>query len=481
MKFLFISLLVFLVPVTQVLGQEHIWVIGGGPVADNSQVQIEFNTRWVQQILEQQKPGAKVQYFFTDGNEPGSDVVIHEEIVEWPPLKQSFERVFGTLVGKSARYRTHEVENVAGGTRLELLVPALEKGFSEVLSDDSVLLVYQGHGDRNFIFPSKNSLKLWGDTRLSVEKLENLISVLPDTTPVRFFMPQCFSGGFSRLIYPDVNSSRPPKPMRCGFMAEWDYEESEGCTGSVNEADYRDYTSYFFAALDGKTRTNKKLAGNPDRNGDGEVGLREAHFYSLAYGQSSDLPRSTSEAYLDQWQPWYLRWIESGEVPKNSYSLLAREVAANNNIELDGSGRINNARGVAEALLGKRRDLEKRLTHTRDKGGAVHQSIKATVLQQWPDARHPDTPSYAQFLEQDLVAAQNWILKHEEYSLLVKLQKDEEKLVRKLLDNKREITQLQKVNHLNRLAQLVEEFKRTADPVQQGIYNALVQCEERPL
>ena len=47
---------------------------------------------------------------------------------------------------------------------------------------------------------------------------------------------------------------------------------------------------------------------NPDLDGDGQVSLYEAHLYALRAGESADLPRSTSEAFLERWQPWYADW-----------------------------------------------------------------------------------------------------------------------------------------------------------------------------
>ena len=96
--------------------------------------------------------------------------------------------------------------------------------------------------------------------------------------PVRFVFTQCYAGAFARLAPgPDGN--------RCGFLAESEDREAEGCAAGVDAGDYRDYTTYFFAALSGRTRLGGLLPVNPDLDGDGQVSLYEAHLVCVACGR----------------------------------------------------------------------------------------------------------------------------------------------------------------------------------------------------
>src|SRR5205085_5078810 len=70
-----------------------------------------------------------------------------------------------------------------------------------------------------------------------------------------------------------------------------------GCTPELDEAEYHDFTSYFFAALSGRDRVGRTVTG-ADYNHDGRVGMDEAYAYSLAHDISIDVPVCTSDVFL---------------------------------------------------------------------------------------------------------------------------------------------------------------------------------------
>ena len=113
-------------------------------------------------------------------------------------------------------------------------------------------------------------------------------------------MAQCFSGSFANLIYEGGNPNRPVAlQTRCGFFATVKTRPSVGCSSAVDEADYRDYSSSFFAGLSGRDRTGRAVA-SADYNKDGRVSYAEAHAFAKVDEKSTDLPISTSEAWLRQ-------------------------------------------------------------------------------------------------------------------------------------------------------------------------------------
>ena len=187
-----------------------------------------------------------------------------------------------------------------------------------------LFLIYQGHGGYNRWNTNNNYMHLWGDTSITVTELDAIMAKADSGVTIRFLLPQCYSGAFSRLIYDGARKENGlAKEVRCGFLAQSEYLESEGCTDSVNTGDYRDYSSYFFSAINGKAMDGSVLKQNPDQNGDGVVTLREAHYYALENAFSVDFSRSTSQAYLEDWQPWYLRWVPVPLEPENVYSEIA--------------------------------------------------------------------------------------------------------------------------------------------------------------
>ena len=113
-------------------------------------------------------------------------------------------------------------------------------------------------------------------------------------------MAQCFSGSFANYIYENGDPNKPlTKQTRCGFFATIKTLPSVGCTPEVNEADYKDYSSSFFAGLSGVSRMGQKV-DSADYNKDGRVSYSEAHGFAKVDEKTTDLPVSTSEVLLQQ-------------------------------------------------------------------------------------------------------------------------------------------------------------------------------------
>lgn len=481
MKALLILLLIVPLWSAQLSAKEYVWLIGGGPELANSQAQIELNTKWVQQLLYKHKASAITKTYFTDGSSPESDVKVQVKIEENEQNMQPLARVFSEKYANSTQYYSHTVDKVNGSTDSQFLQTELAKDFRNLNENDQVMLIFQGHGGIDPRDTAKNSFKLWNNSRLTVIQLEQLLQQLNPKIPVRFMFPQCFSGGFSRLIYPQADIElEPSSRMRCGFMAEYDFEESEGCTSSINANDYRDYTTYFFAALDGKSRNNKKLTTNPDRNNNGQVSLREAHFYSFTEAISSDIPRSTSETFLDQWTPWYLRWLGNNKLPDNIYSQLAKDVAENNQLIQQSNGQVSDIKTLIQDLEQQRINLRKK---NRDLLNTIEQSqgkISSEVIKKWPYIRLTNTKNYFELLKNQLPAIQKFIRQQSDYPKLSQAQDQEPLVEKQLLNIERKITQIQKINRLNQLSRVLNHFNNNANDKEKTVYKKLVECESRP-
>ena len=298
-----ITIIVFCLFSSAVQGKDYTFLVGGGDKPSNSQVQIELNVKWIEGIL--QDSGHVPRVFFTDGQAPGPDVLTRigpedDEAAALEPLT----RIMGEYADNYLAFRNNEVPNVEASTDATKLSAILKEAFASMQPGDRIFFIYQGHGTWEND-SSNNALKLWNHTRLSAVEFQELLDTLDPGVQFRFFFPQCFSGAFLRLAdasplaYKDSTQA-----AQCGFTAVSATKISEGCTVSLKADDFRDYSTYFFAALDGKTRLGKPLNGSADENGDGAISLHEAHMYSLDNAYSTDLSRSTSEDFLEQWQPW---------------------------------------------------------------------------------------------------------------------------------------------------------------------------------
>lgn len=158
-------------------------------------------------------------------------------------------------------------------------------------------LYFTGHGGHSHDYEN-NDFRLWGGDAFTVQEFTAVLDRLPTQTPVVTVMAQCYSGGFANMIYQDGYPKRSVVPHnRCGFFATLKQYQSVGCTPAVNEADYEDYSSSFFAGLSGRSRVGKSI-GSADYNRDQQVSFAEAHAFAKVDGQTTDIPISTVENWL---------------------------------------------------------------------------------------------------------------------------------------------------------------------------------------
>ena len=472
----------FLLGVNPVQAADHVWIVGGGPNLGSSQAQIELNVNWVIQVLNSSPGTRQLHIYYTDGNAPGKDVVLWQPPKESRNTLQPLARVLGNTNDNGESYHSHQIPHVIGGTEVSTLKPSLEKEFSALKPGDRSLLIYNGHGLPDSRDVAGNTLRLWNNTRLSVRELDQIMNRIDPGVPVRFIFTQCFSGGFERLVHPRARDTLElGEANRCGFFAESEDREAEGCSASIKIGDYRDYSTFFFAALQGRMRTGELIEVNPDRDGDGVVSLHEAHLFALAQGQNADLPRSTSEVFLERWQPWYLRWVDTGAVPDNVYGKIAREVARRNGLPESGQTLVHEMRGRRQALatamdnvLNEQAGLDKEI-------GALRSAIRKDVAAHWPEALSPYTLNFANFLRKDLAAAQDFIVAHPRYAELVTKQNRHAALDEEVLHVDRDITQLDKILRLRTLARLQSQFERHATAREREWYGRLMSCEGQGL
>jgi hypothetical protein len=197
------------------------------------------------------------------------------------------------------KFKVPEIPNLQGAS-----TPAnLQRSLQQIAQDPqahALFFYFTGHGDRNEKNLNNNAMWMWGDQQVSVQQFTQMLDRLPAKMPVVTMMSQCFSGSFANIIY---TGGDPNKGValrtRCGFFATVKTNPSVGCTPEVDEADYRDYSSSFYAGLSGRDRLGKAVP-SADYNRDGRVSFAEAHAFAKVDEQTSDLPISTLEAWLQE-------------------------------------------------------------------------------------------------------------------------------------------------------------------------------------
>ncbi len=253
----------------------HVLIAGSGPDLAHNQVAIESNVRYVARLLPK---GTATRVLFADGRPQTKDVLYAGE-------------------NGGDRFRAPRLPSLDAPNRLrdfDAQARALTSGRRAPL-----LLYFTGHGSPSPAGDDDDSsYDMWGGDDLSVRHLAGVLNRIPPAVPVTVIMVQCFSGSFGNLLFQNADPHVPLAPRHlCGFFASVAQRPAAGCTPNVNEADYHDFTGYFFAALSGTDRQGRPTSG-ADYDGDGRVGMNEAFAYTLIHDDSIDTPVCTSDIFL---------------------------------------------------------------------------------------------------------------------------------------------------------------------------------------
>src|SRR5206468_2916853 len=173
-----------------------------------------------------------------------------------------------------------------------------------------------------------------------------------------------------------------------GFFATVKERVAAGCTSAVNEDEYHDFTSYFFAALTGRDRVGRRVTG-ADYNGDGRVGMDEAFCYTLIHDDSIDVPVCTSDVFLRRFVT-----LKDAELFQTPYTSVLAWATPSQRAALEGLSSTLNKQGEdrlttsydkmmqeingTPAWRGAFREATRRFDTLRQEG-------KRTLIGRWPD------------------------------------------------------------------------------------------------
>ncbi len=464
--------------ISAVSAENYSWIIGGGPTKYNSQVQIERNVKWAGEVISNRSANSILKIFYTDGDDPEPDVINYKDR-DMKDRQYLFDMIFGGPDVFPTFFTNHTINALSGSTHPDNLLPSLKKDFAKLTDNDTALILYNGHGWGNSTDYGLNNFRLWTEKPLTVYEFEKLLGNIPDSVPTRFILTQCFSGGFSRLIHQGAaGDTLELKGKRCGFMAESATREAEGCSSSLTVGQYRDYTTYMFAALDGKTRLGEPLAYNPDLNNDGKVSLREAHLYTLGNAYSNDLSRSTSEYYLEQWEPWYLRWLPRDKRSKSSVFTDIQKVIIENNklpgvIALDASALRKLKFEKQKIFHGIKKDF--RTLKNRIK--MIQFGMIEALQKKYPGIKNAYKNKFKDYRDETTQSIFKFLLASEQAKKLNELFMEKDKLDLTLLDAERALTQVERVERMGKLSKLDSLFPVFSKQTVKDNYQKIIGCE----
>src|SRR5690606_21507645 len=128
------------------------------------------------------------------------DVVLHTPdapaTLHWLPLA----RLYGKQQEARTQYRPNVVAHSEGGFTKENVLALLQEELQQMQGGDSLLFIYSGHGSYDSKDVSKNALRLWGEVHLDANEFDAALDIAPAGATVRYVLPQCYSGGFTRSI-----------------------------------------------------------------------------------------------------------------------------------------------------------------------------------------------------------------------------------------------------------------------------------------
>jgi hypothetical protein len=262
-------------------------VIGGGPNPQYNQVAIESNVRYMGKIV---KPNSPFRVLFADGN-------LTTKTVQYLSDKAVGETMIGPFSSGGTRhlYRTPQLPRLDGAAILENVRTEIAALGQQ--GDNPAFLYFTGHGS---VAPDLkvSQFDLWSRQRFAVPDLVSSLKNYPRSKKITLLMVQCHSSDFANVMYRNGDPIQGISDLHvCGFFASISARPAAGCTPAVNEEFYKDFSSYFLAALTGHDRIGREVKG-ADYDHNGRVGMNEAFCWSLVNDDSIDTPVCTSDVFL---------------------------------------------------------------------------------------------------------------------------------------------------------------------------------------
>lgn len=458
--------------------RDNLLIVGGGPQPKESQVSIERNIIWIGRLT--RDAFASRHLLFTAGPDRVKDVV--ERQADNPKLQDflPLSRIFGKRHDALSVFRTNRLPRIDAPATSSSVEQNLSSALSDLKPGDSLWFIYNGHGGmQSAAFPSKNTFRLWNNTTLNAQQFASLLQSRPDGISVRSFMPQCFSGGFATSIAltPEKPSASAIDPLQCGFYSVPSNQESEGCTISVDSGEYRDYSTYFFAALSGKRRDGSPVTVETSDNG--RPTLLDAHRWAYINSASTDIPFSSSEYFLELWQPWYLRW-QSVVTPDENNPYFRTALTLAKKVGIDDTQFHRLARISDERYL----ELQREINATRqqlDKTSIAEKTRRKRLLndflQHYPEAQFPYNSAWNTLIQKQGNEILDWIRQHPDYAELARLQDGLDRLEQQLLEQERAATPYLRIKRMLKLTTIHQQFQRHSTQAEKDTYLALLDCE----
>jgi hypothetical protein len=464
---------------------DHFLTIGGGESPTNNQVSLEKNILYLQRFLSDSGLGSMSHdIYFANGKELGRDIQFVDPRTPPPRANALLAQIFDREDNLDASYRAHSIPGVSGAANRASLSKWFENTGSKLTENDRLFIYFSGHGGAGK--PTRNTtLALWGEGGMPVKEFVGLLDKLDPKVQVVLIMVQCHAGGFADVIFKDANAgTQMSSANRCGFFATSAERMAAGCTSDIDEDNYREYSTYFFSALYGRTRTGQSVP-RPDYNADGHVSLAEAHAYVQITSDTIDIPLATSDIFLrscskaDKGKAEMINAEDDIETLLGNSRPEQRAVIdeLSKQLELKQEGRMFETKNLAGKFEKDRKDLDQQKRRLQRDLGGLRGAIQSTVKQKWPELANPWHPRIAEILSKEGDDVVKTIETHPRFKRFDELSHEIDGLSARNMDLERKWVKCQRLMQTLQSIALAANLERVATPELQEKYKEIVREE----
>ena len=474
-----------------VRGEDHFLTIGGGYSPTGNQVSLEKNVLYFQRLLsDMHLAGQPHEIFFSDGDDPRRDVEFADPSAAPPRVNLLLARVLSKEDLLEYRFRTHQVPGIRGASSPD----NLDRWFSEVgsrlKSGDRLIVYLTGHGGKGTDVQNPHFF-MWNRKQMSMKDFAAKLDKLPESVPVVLVMVQCYSGGFANAIFKDGDSKTGlTRANRCGFYATVHDRPAAGCTADIRDENYKEYSTSFWSAICGRSRTGQTVAP-PDYDGNGRVSFAEAHAYTVLESDTIDIPVKTSDAFLrafskskpDKKKPDLLTVDSPYDALLAAASPVDRAVleGLSSQLGLAGAPRAKAARDLAEKAEKDRGGINGGKKQLNNKYQAARRQIAESLKLRWPELENPWHPQAIEDLRAEgaeIVAA---IESHGSFSTFDQTHNELEQRSAQSLDLERRWAKCQRFLRFAENVALAANLAKVASQELQNRYQSLLASESGTL
>jgi hypothetical protein len=355
-----------------VKAETAVLTIGGGPSPTYNQISLEKNVVFFEHVLAT-LGGAKWRndIYFADGGSALHTVKFEIPAAPGDAITDQLLYIANADADPHVRFEPVSLDHLQGPATPSAIRNWFSAQGKNLHAGDRLFIYITGHGGEAARGEGAHNttLALWNSPDMTMRDFTQQLDKLDPAVDVTLIMVQCHSGGFANVLYKDGDPAKGFSPaLRCGFFATTAPRLAAGCTPEMNEEDYQDFSTHFFAALCGQTRTHKPVE-KPDYDAKGWTSFADAFTYVLLNDDTIDIPVMTSDEVVRDFSR-YRRRGDPAEMldDRSPYSQIvaaaspAQKAALDGlstQLQLTGEERLEQARALSGKLQGQRNDLRR--------------------------------------------------------------------------------------------------------------------------